>query len=190
VIRLTVVLAQVGADDSLKREAHVAGYVAYACVFATVVWGLLTTAGTVRRSVRRQTIYGTHMVLSIMALCFTTLHAMSHLFRHSGAYSIGKLLVPFASPFNVTIGVIAFELMAVAGASVWVQRRLSYRRWHVLHRITYPAYALVIGHVLLSAHHLTDGAIVAGMTATTCVVAALALARFHPSTRIRVTEPS
>ena len=104
-------------DGSLKREAHVAGYSAYALMFATVVWGMLTTSGTVRRSVRRQTIYGTHMVLSIMALSFTALHAMSHLFKKSNPMSPLRELVPFMSEFHVTLGVIAFELMIVAAVS-------------------------------------------------------------------------
>jgi methionine sulfoxide reductase heme-binding subunit len=171
-------------DDSLKREAHVAGYSAYALMFGTVVWGMLTTAGTVRRSVRRQTIYGTHMVLSIMALSFTALHAASHLFKKSNPMSPLRELVPFMSQFHVTLGVIAFELMVLAAVSVWIQRRLSYHRWHVLHRIAYPAYILVIAHVLLSAHHLSDGVVVTTMAVTAACVAAFAVICLHPSHRL------
>ncbi|MEO8267166.1 MAG: hypothetical protein ABI706_16800 [Ilumatobacteraceae bacterium] len=65
---------------------------------------MLTTSGTVRRSVRRQTIYGTHMVLSIMALSFSALHAMSHLFKKSNPMSPLRELVPFMSEFHVTLG--------------------------------------------------------------------------------------
>jgi methionine sulfoxide reductase heme-binding subunit len=171
-------------DASLKREAHVAGYSAYALMFGTVVWGMLTTSGTVRRSVRRQTIYGTHMVLSIMALSFTALHAMSHLFKKSNPMSPLRELVPFMSEFHVTLGVIAFELMILAAVSVWIQRRLSYHRWHVLHRIAYPAYILVIAHVLLSAHHLSDGIVVTTMAVTAACVAAFAVICLHPSHRL------
>ncbi len=171
-------------DDSLKREAHVAGYSAYALMFGTVVWGMLTTSGTVRRSVRRQTIYGTHMVLSIMALSFTAVHAMSHLFKKSNPMSPLRELVPFMSEFHVTLGVVAFELMVLAAVSVWIQRRLSYHRWHVLHRIAYPAYILVIAHVLLSAHHLSDGIVVTTMAVTAACVAAFAVICLHPSHRL------
>lgn len=176
------------ADDSLRRQAHAAGYLAYGLMFATVVWGVMTTTGTVRRSVNRQTIYGAHMVLSIMAMCATALHAMSHLFTHTGAYTVMQLLVPFASPFKITLGVVSFEFMVVAATSVWLQRRLSYHRWHRLHRIGYPAYVLVIGHVMLSAHHLSDGAIVIAMAVTGAIVCALAATSVHPSTRIPVHE--
>ena len=171
-------------DGSLKREAHVAGYTAYALMFGTVVWGMLTTSGTVRRSVRRQTIYGTHMVLSIMALSFTALHAMSHLFKKSNPMSPLRELVPFMSEFHVTLGVVAFELMVLAAVSVWIQRRLSYHRWHVLHRIAYPAYILVIAHVVLSAHHLSDGIVVTTMAVTAACVAAFAVICLHPSHRL------
>jgi DMSO/TMAO reductase YedYZ heme-binding membrane subunit len=171
-------------DGSLKREAHVAGYSAYALMFGTVVWGMLTTSGTVRRSVRRQTIYGTHMVMSIMALSFTALHAMSHLFKKTNPMSPLRELVPFMSEFHVTLGVIAFELMILAAVSVWIQRRLSYHRWHVLHRIAYPAYILVIAHVLLSAHHLSDGVVVTTMAVTAACVAAFAVICLHPSHRL------
>jgi DMSO/TMAO reductase YedYZ heme-binding membrane subunit len=171
-------------DESLKREAHVAGYSAYALMFGTVVWGMLTTSGTVRRSVRRQTIYGTHMVLSIMALSFTALHAASHLFKKSNPMSPLRELVPFMSEFHVTLGVVAFELMVLAAVSVWIQRRLSYHRWHVLHRIAYPAYILVIAHVLLSAHHLSDGIVVTTMAVTAACVAAFAVICLHPSHRL------
>lgn len=171
-------------DGSLKREAHVAGYIAYVLMFGTVVWGTLTTSGTVRRSVRRQTIYGTHMVLSIMALSSTALHAMSHLFKKSNPMSPLRELVPFMSEFHVTLGVLAFELMVLAAVSVWIQRRLSYHRWHALHRIAYPAYILVIAHVLLSAHHLSDGIVVTTMAVTAACVAAFAVICLHPSHRL------
>ena len=124
------------------------------------------------------------MVLSIMALSFTTLHAMSHLFKKSNPMSPLRELVPFMSEFHVTLGVIAFELMVVAAVSVWIQRRLAYHRWHVLHRIAYPAYILVIAHVLLSAHHLSDGVVVTTMAVTAACVAAFAVICLHPSHRL------
>jgi methionine sulfoxide reductase heme-binding subunit len=168
-------------DDSLKREAHFAGYVAYALMFATVVWGILTSAGTVRRWLKRQTIYGGHMIFSVMAMSFAALHAASHLFKSQDRYRLMQLVVPFASPFHVGIGVVAFELMIATAVSVWLQRRLSYRRWQLVHRVAYGSYLLAIGHVALSAHHLTSGPIVVALVTTAAVVGLLAILRFLPA---------
>jgi methionine sulfoxide reductase heme-binding subunit len=169
-------------DDSLKREAHYAGYTAFGLMFATVVWGILTSAGTVRRWLKRQTIYGGHMIFSIMAMSFTAMHAASHLFKTEGRYHLVQLIVPFASPFKVTIGVLAFELMIAVAVSVWLQRRLSYHRWQLVHRVAYASYVLAIGHVALSAHHLTQGPLIAALVSTSAVVIVIAIARFIPAT--------
>jgi sulfoxide reductase heme-binding subunit YedZ len=175
-------------DDSLRRSAHVAGYIAYSLMVATVVLGLLTTAGTIRRSVRRQTIYDIHMILSIMAITATALHALSHMLKQVDPFNVMQELVPFATPFHVTLGVIAFELMLVAAISVSIQQQLSYHRWHWVHRIAYPAYVLVIVHVLLSAHHRSDGIVIATLATTASVVAIVGLFAALPSIRANAKE--
>jgi DMSO/TMAO reductase YedYZ heme-binding membrane subunit len=147
-------------DHSLRQLAHFAGYCAYAFMVATVVWGLLTTSGTVRSSVRRETIYGGHMLLSVAALSFGALHASAHLFRSVHPYTLVQEFVPFSTPLKVTFGVVGLQLMAVAAGSVWFQRRLGYGRWHQLHRqVAGPAFALIIGHVVLTAHGLMSPAV-------------------------------
>jgi sulfoxide reductase heme-binding subunit YedZ len=175
-------------DDSLRRNAHVAGYIAYALMFATVVLGVLTSAGTIRRSVRRQTLYDIHMLLSIMAITATGLHALTHMLKQVDPFTVAEEVVPFATPVHITLGVIAFELMVVAAVSVSIQQQLSYHRWHRVHRIAYPAYVLVIVHVLLSAHHRSDGVVITALATTAGVVVVVALVGALPTIRANAEE--
>lgn len=47
---------------------------------ATVAWGMLTTTHLARRGIRRETLYGGHMTMSIMTLSFITIHIAANVF--------------------------------------------------------------------------------------------------------------
>ena len=43
----------------------------------TVCFGVMTTAGWTRRRIKRQTMYGGHMLLAVITLTFSVLHGVS-----------------------------------------------------------------------------------------------------------------
>lgn len=47
----------------------------------TVFFGILTTTGWARHSVRRETMAGGHMLLAVITLSFGFLHGVAHVFQ-------------------------------------------------------------------------------------------------------------
>ena len=172
-----------GPDANLRKMAALAGYISYALMGASIVWGVLTTTGWARRWVRRQTLYGGHMTLAITTLVFTLLHAVSYVFQTGDNFSWIKVVLPIGEP-EVGIGVISFELMLAVSMSIWIQRRLSYRRWHIIHWLVYPAYGLGLAHVFATSTEATQGLLFIALLVTALCVVALLILRSLPATAL------
>jgi hypothetical protein len=137
---------------ALHRTAATAGFVAYGLMVGTVCWGMLTTTQLARRSIRRQTLYGGHMTMAVMTLSFMFIHIAANVFSPHTRLSVLNAILPFfpGSSLGVSMGVVGAELTLAIAVSVWFQRRLGYRTWHVLHWFAYPAYALALAHTVVS----------------------------------------
>lgn len=146
-----------GPDASVRKVAALAGYVSYGLMWLTLVWGIVTTTGWAMKFIRRTTVYGGHMTLAITTLAFTLFHAITYIFQTQQQFSIIDAFVPFAGEAEVAIGIVAFELALAVAVSVWFQRKLTYRRWHLVHFIAYPVFALSLIHVFATSSEARGG---------------------------------
>lgn len=178
------------ADHALHQTAAFAGFAAYALMVGTVVLGVCTATGVVRRTVRRETLYGAHMTLAVGALAFIVVHAAGNVFRPAAHLSVWSATIPFLhSTAMVATGVIAGELAVVTSVSVWFQRRLGYRRWQRVHTLGYPTYGLAILHTVIAGSDVRKPLIVTFLVVTTVLVAGFAVLRALPagsSVRLRL----
>jgi sulfoxide reductase heme-binding subunit YedZ len=124
------------------------------------------------------------MVLATMTIAFGIVHVWSFLFLNDVRFTIVKLTIPLVDGglMRHATGIIGFELMIAIFLSVAFQRFFSYRRWLFLHRLAYPAVALLVVHSLLGA--IANGHLeimwLAGLTFFV-PMAVLAVLRFMPS---------
>jgi DMSO/TMAO reductase YedYZ heme-binding membrane subunit len=171
---------------ALHRTAATAGFLAYALMVGTVCWGILTTTHIARRGIRRQTLYGGHMTMAIMTMSFIAIHIAGNLFNPTNSLHALNAVVPFfpGSSLGVTFGVVSGELSMAIIVSVWLQQRLGYRTWHVIHRLAYPAYCLALGHTIVSGSDVHQQLIVVGLAASCLSVVALFVLRAMPSTSL------
>ena len=172
--------------SALHHTAATAGFLAYALMVGTVCWGILTTTHLARRGIRRQTLYGGHMTMAIMTISFIVIHIAANVF--SPAVALGPLnaIIPFfpGSSFGVTMGVVGTELAIAIAVSVWFQRRLGYRTWHVIHWLAYPAYVLSIAHTVVTGSDVHAALVATALAASALSVAALFILRALPSTSL------
>jgi DMSO/TMAO reductase YedYZ heme-binding membrane subunit len=152
----------------------------------TLAWGMLTTTGIARRSVRRQTLYGGHMTMSIMSLSFILIHIIANVLNPRGTVSTYAAVIPLvgAQPLGVCLGVVSTELLIAVAISVWFQRLVSYRRWHAFHRLAYPAYGLALLHTFISGSDVRNALIATGLVASLLALLALFVFRAVPSTSL------
>jgi hypothetical protein len=129
--------------------ARASGLTLYLLLWFSVVAGLGLTTGLLDRFGGRATIYSLHRFATQLSYGFLALHLLSLAAEPTLPFGPRALAVPFASPWRepwTGFGVLAAELMAILGASFGVRRLTGYRVWRGLHWLTFPLYALALGH--------------------------------------------
>jgi methionine sulfoxide reductase heme-binding subunit len=171
---------------ALHHTAATAGFLAYGLMVGAVCWGILTTTHIARRSVRRQTLYGGHMTMAIMTLSFVVIHIAGNLFSPVAHLSVPNAVVPFfpGNTWGLAMGVVSVELAFAVAVSVWFQRRMGYRAWHVFHWLAYPAYLLALAHTIISGSDVHIQLIAVGLAASLLSVVALFVLRALPATSL------
>jgi sulfoxide reductase heme-binding subunit YedZ len=116
----------------------------------TVCFGILTTTGWARRLITRPALTSVHMTLAVSTLTFGVLHALSYIFQTGEHFTAVNAVVPFVAggEMEVGLGIVGLELGVAVAVSIVVQRRLGYRRWHLLHYLAYAAFALSLVHTV------------------------------------------
>ena len=170
-------------DAGVRQVAALSARLAYVVMCATLSWGVLVSTGWVHRLTGRQATRNSHMVLATLTLAFGTMHVLAFLFLTDVNFTAVTLFVPLADGvLRHTAGIIGFELMIAIALSVAVQRFFRYRRWLFLHRLAYPAVALLVVHSLFGA--IANGHLeilwLGGLTFLVPTVV-LAVLRFIPS---------
>ena len=163
--------------------ARAAGLVAFALLTVSVTLGLLVSTKLLGSS-RQKALFGWHQTLIWAALAMLVLHGGAILLDPVMRFGLTAVVVPGAAPWRpitVAAGVVAGYLMLTLAVSFRVRRRISQRRWRLLHYASFPAFALALGHAL---HAGTD------LTATTGLVfAAIALSPVLWLTFARILMP-
>jgi methionine sulfoxide reductase heme-binding subunit len=171
-------------DAGVRQVAALSARLAYVLLCATLCWGVLVSTGWVHRLTGRQATRNSHMVLATLTLAFGAIHVLSFLFLTDVHFGIVKLAIPLVDGglLRHATGIIGFEVILAIALSVAFQRLFSYRRWLFLHRLAYPAVALLVLHSLLGA--IANGHLeilwLGGLTFLVPTVV-LAVLRFVPS---------
>jgi len=129
------------------------GFVSFTLLWVAVLTGFLLRNAWTKIWVRRPTLHGIHHTAAVTGLCLAIFHGLAHVAAPGGAITLVELVIPFIDfddPIGIGVGVLALELLIGAALSVAIQRRIGYARWRALHVVTYAAFILVVGHVLIS----------------------------------------
>jgi sulfoxide reductase heme-binding subunit YedZ len=141
------------AAQSVHLVAATAGFLSYALLWATIMWGLVLGRGWMMTRYKHSNVYATHMTLSLLGMTLGWGHAFTQLANPVGTVFLIDEFVPFANavdPVGIGVGVLATEVLTALLISMPLQRRLGYRRWRAVHVLSYAAFTLLAGHVLLS----------------------------------------
>ncbi len=146
--------------------ARAAGLTALA-LFSCSVW--LGLAMSVRLFPPRyqKRVMGWHQTLMWCGLGAVALHGTALLLDPVMHFSVLVVLVPGLAPWRpiaVAAGVVAAWLMLTLAASFHLRKRITQRRWRLLHYLGFAAFAFALGHGLTAGTDLraTTGLLVAG----------------------------
>jgi sulfoxide reductase heme-binding subunit YedZ len=141
------------AQQSVHLIAATVGFLSFFLCWLAIVWGLILRNAWASTRMRHSTVYGIHHTVALLGLCLALVHAFAQLAVPLGPVRLVDEFIPFTNqvdPVGIGVGVIGLELLVAASLSILIQRRLGFSRWRALHALTYVAFMLVVGHVLLS----------------------------------------
>ncbi len=132
-----------------------------------------------------------HEYSSLLGLAFGSLHGLLLTGDGYSKYTLGQVLLPFAStqyrPAWVGLGQFGLYLGLAVALSFYVRRYISYRWWRLLHYLSFAVFALVLFHGLFSGTdsatlwvrgiYLASGVSVLGLTLYRILVARRARTR-------------
>ena len=131
--------------------ARGSGFVAYLLLTAAVILGVALSRRWRAPRAPRLLLDAVHRSLALVFYLFIVVHIVTIYLDPFTHFAAADVLVPFASnyrPLWMSFGIIAAELLAAVGASVWVRRWIGYRAWHALHGLTYPIFMISLLHGL------------------------------------------
>ena len=131
--------------------ARATGYVAWALVSASVVFGLLVSTRLARGRLSPAWALDLHRFLGGASVVFTALHLAGLVADSYVHFGPADLLVPLASswkPGPVALGVVALYLLAAVQGTSMMMRRLPRRLWRAVHLCGYAVFWLASFHLL------------------------------------------
>ncbi|SDZ37925.1 Ferredoxin [Amycolatopsis xylanica] len=135
-------------DSGVCDIATLSGRVAYVTLCLTLVWGVLTATGWIRRVTGHHALRSGHLMLAAFTLASGMLHALAFLFLDDDTLTVLKLLIPFADGGYArhACAIIGFELCVAIAIAAGVRRGLADRGWRRLHQSGYAAVGLLMIH--------------------------------------------
>ena len=141
-------------SDSLAWYAsRILGWLAYAALAVSVIYGLLLSTGILDRIAHRAVSLTLHQDLSALAIGLTALHGALLALDTYVPQTVRQLVIPFNSPYRpewTGLGQIAMYLMVVVYGSFFVRRRIGQRAWRMLHYTTLLAFVGATAHGVMA----------------------------------------
>lgn len=126
-----------------------AGAVTLMLLTATVVLGLLTTAGVSGERTPRFLVNGLHRNVSLTALALLGVHIVTAVIDPFARLGITDAIIPFSSSYRrfwLALGVIAAEILVALVITSLVRRSLGRRSWRAVHWAAYACWPLGLLH--------------------------------------------
>ncbi len=129
-------------------------FAAYGLLWLSMVFGLVLTNRLARVWPGGPTAFDLHQYTSLLGLGLALFHAVILIGDGYLQYTLGQLLVPFAStPYRqvwVGLGQVTFYGLGLVSLSFYARQPLGARAWRVIHAVSFATFILALAHGLFS----------------------------------------
>jgi sulfoxide reductase heme-binding subunit YedZ len=180
-----------GAGTSTWDFTRASGFAGYVLLWLSVCGGMVTGFRGVPAFFGSARWIELHRIVAVLAASFVAAHVLGLLLDPFMPFSPVELLVPLASEYRaawVGLGTLAMWLLAIVLISTALFSRLGWRRWHLVHLLSYPAYVMAFVHGVMAGTDSGATLALALYASSAAMVAALTVYRLAgPAPRPRRT---
>ena len=133
----------------MSELTRASGIVATVLLVAALGGGLLFSGRATGRRHRPNWWLDLHNFLGGLAFVFTVLHVLASIVDRGNGIGLLQVLVPLTASgwaWGITWGVLATYAFAAVVFTSWPSRRMTRRRWLLVHLLSVPATVAAAGH--------------------------------------------
>ena len=168
------------ADQFLWVLARVAGLSSYVALAVALVTGIALRTAVLDWLGNNRALRALHEYTTVLWLPLAAIHLLSLLLDKTARIGLLDLLIPFHSSYGalgIGLGALSLDILLLVTVTAFFKRRMNKDLWAWLHRLAYPAFALIFFHSVLTGTDFSDPIISAITWAAAAALLLLAVAR-------------
>jgi len=167
-------------DQFLWVLARVAGLSSYAALAIALITGIALRTAVLDWLGSNRALRGLHEYTTVLWIPLAGLHLLSLLLDTTARIGLLDLVIPFHSTYGtlaIGLGALSVDLLMLVTVTAFLKQRMNKDVWLWLHRLAYPAFALLFLHAVLSGTDFSDPIVSAITWAAASMLLLLALVR-------------
>jgi DMSO/TMAO reductase YedYZ heme-binding membrane subunit len=167
-------------DQFLWVLARVAGLSSYAALAIALVTGIALRTAVLDWLGSNRALRALHEYTTVLWIPLAGLHLLSLLLDTTARIGLLDLVIPFHSSYGtlaIGLGALSVDLLLLVTVTAFLKRRMNKDLWLWLHRLAYPAFALLFLHAVLSGTDFSDPIVSAITWAAAAMLLLLAVVR-------------
>ncbi len=168
------------ADLLFWMLARTTGLAAFLALSVAVLSGLALRTSVLDRIGTNRAWLELHSFCTTLWIPLGGLHLVSLLADRTARVRPIDLVVPFGIDYGavpIGLGSVALDLFLLVAVTGWMKRQMSQPLWALIHRLSYPAFALAFAHAVLAGTDFSAPAVSAFAWSFAFAVLVLAAAR-------------
>lgn len=160
--------------------ARVAGLSSYAALAIALVTGIALRTAVLDWLGNNRSLRSLHEYTTWLWIPLAGVHIVSLLLDQTARVGVLDVLLPFHSSYGtlaIGFGALSLDILLVVTATAFLKRQMNKDLWQWLHRLSYPAFALLFLHSVLSGTDFSDPIVSAITWAAGAMLLLLAVAR-------------
>jgi DMSO/TMAO reductase YedYZ heme-binding membrane subunit len=167
-------------DQLFWIVARVAGLSSYAALAIALVTGIALRTAVLDWMGNNRALRSLHEYTTWLWIPLAGVHILSLLLDQTARIGWLDVVIPFHSSYGVLgigLGALSVDVLLVVTVTAFFKRQMNKALWQWLHRLSYPAFALLFLHSVLSGTDFSDPIVSAITWAAGAMLLLLTLAR-------------
>lgn len=168
------------ADQFFWVLARVAGLGSYAALSIALITGIALRTAVLDWLGNNRALRALHEYTTALWIPLAGVHLLSLVLDTTARIGWLDLVIPFHSSYGtlaIGLGALSVDLLLLVSVTGLLRRQMNKTAWIWIHRLAYPAFALIFFHAVLSGTDFSDPAVSAITWAAAGMLVALGLVR-------------